>query len=179
MVYVFLAEGFEEIEALTAVDLLRRAEIDLVTVGVKGTDITGAHGITVKADINEQNLSEEIPEMIVLPGGMPGTLNLESSEIVRKMIRLCAENNRFIGAICAAPSILGHMGLLNGKKAVCYPGFEKDLIGAQVQLSSVCLDSNIVTARGAGVAIDFALELIKCLKGKDVADKIKEEILFR
>lgn len=179
MVYVFLAEGFEEVEALTVVDLLRRANVDVKMVGVGATYITGSHGITVKADILDKDLTDELPEMIVLPGGMPGTLNLEASEIVQKMIKLCAKKGSFIAAICAAPSILGHLGLLNGKKAVCYPGFEKDLIGAEIQLSSVCLDSNIITARGVGAAIEFALELIKCLKNRALADEIKEAILYK
>lgn len=179
MVYVFLAEGFEEVEALTVVDLLRRAKVDVKTVGVGAINITGSHDITVKADVSDKDLTDEVPEMIVLPGGMPGTINLEDSQAVQKMIRLCAENNRFIGAICAAPSILGHLGLLKGKRAVCYPGFEKDLIGAEVQLSSVCLDSNIVTARGVGAAIEFGLTLIKCLKGQALADKIKEAIIYK
>ncbi len=179
MVLVFLAQGFEEIEALAPVDLLRRANVDVRTVGVGGKEIAGSHGIVVKADMTDKEIADEMPEMIVLPGGMPGTLNLEASEAVRNMILKCAENNCYIAAICAAPSILGHMGLLKGKKAVCFPGYEKDLIGADVQMSKVCVDGNIVTARGAGAAIDFALELIGCLKGEAVADKIGKAIVYK
>lgn len=125
MIYVFLADGFEETEAIAPIDMLRRAKKTVVTVGVTGKIVTGSHGIPVTADItqDEMQLNDEL-EMIVLPGGMPGTLNEEASEQVQAAITYCAEHDRYLTAICAAPSILGHRGLLQGKHAVCYPGFE-------------------------------------------------------
>ncbi|HAE52225.1 MAG TPA: DJ-1 family protein [Ruminococcus sp.] len=162
MIYVYLAEGFEEIEALTPVDLLRRSGKKVVTVGVGDNVIVGSHGIPVVCDTIAQEavLSYEL-EMIVLPGGMPGTLNLEKSGYVQAAIDYCTDNNKFIGAICAAPSILGHKGLLNGRTAVCYEGFEQQLTGAVIGEDSVVCDGNIITARGAGVAVKFALKLIE------------------
>ena len=120
MIYVFLANGFEEVEALAPVDMLRRAKLDVTTVGVTGKTVTGSHGIPLTADITaeELNIGADM-EMIVLPGGMPGTLNEEASPAVQAAINYCTANDRWIGAICAAPSILGHKGLLKGKTAVC------------------------------------------------------------
>lgn len=162
MIYVFLANGFEETEALAPVDLLRRAGKNVVTIGVGDNIIKGSHGIPVIADTiaQEIRLDEEL-EMIVLPGGMPGTLNLEKSEYVQKAIDYCVQNNRYIGAICAAPSILGHKGLLNGKKAVCYTGFETQLDGASIGDGAVETDGIFITARGAGAAIEFGLKLVE------------------
>lgn len=161
MIYVYLANGFEEIEALTPVDLLRRAGKKVITVGVGDNIIVGSHGIPVVADITAQEarLSDEL-EMIVLPGGMPGTLNLERSEYVQAAIDFCVNRNITIGAICAAPSILGHKGILRGRTAVCYEGFETQLEGAEIGKDSVAEDGNIITARGAGAAVKFALKLV-------------------
>ena len=128
MIYLFLAPGFEEVEALTPADYLRRCELDLKLVGVGGKNITGSHGITVTCDITAEEAAEHLPEMIILPGGMPGTRNLEQSETVTKMITDCYQAGKTIAAICAAPSILGHMGLLNGRRAVCFPGYGRDCI---------------------------------------------------
>lgn len=178
MIYVFLADGFEEIEALAPVDLLRRAGKKVITAGVGSNNITGAHGITVTADIKAENilLDNEL-EMIVLPGGMPGTINLESDNYVQSAIDYCTENNIYIAAICAAPSILGHKGLLNGKTAVCYEGFEKHLEGAVIGNSSVAVDGNIVTARGAGVAVKFGLKLVELLVSEDESNRLCRAIL--
>lgn len=184
MVYVFLADGFEETEAIAPIDMLRRAGKEVVTVGVTGKIVTSSHGIPVEADIIEDEFTDENTdlsniEMIVLPGGMPGTLNEEASSVVQAAIDYCAENNLPIGAICAAPSILGHKGLLNGKNAICYSGFEKELIGAVIAKDKgVVTDGNITTARGAGVAIEFGLELVRILCGSDAKDKLKESILM-
>ena len=135
MVYVFLANGFEELEALAPVDILRRAKADVKTVGVSGMNVTSSHGVAVTADISadELILNDDL-EMIVLPGGMPGTLNLEASEIVQRSVDFCADNDRYIAAICAAPSILGHKGLLKGKKATSFPKFNSELEGADSDL---------------------------------------------
>ena len=166
MIYVFLANGFEEIEALAPVDILRRAEQEVKTVGVGGKTITGSHGITVTADI----------EMLVLPGGMPGTLNLEKSPIVTACARYCAANGVYLAAICAAPSILGHLGLLEGREAICFPGFEGELKGAKLSEKPVCVDGSIITAKGMGVATQFGLTLAGLIAGQDTADKIRASI---
>ena len=173
MVVCFLANGFEEIEGLTPVDCLRRCEKEVVTVGIGGVIIKGAHGIPVITDMedNELKLTDAI-EMIILPGGMPGTLNLEKNETVQKAIDYCVENNIPIAAICAAPSILGHKGLLEGKKAVCYPGFEQELKGAQVLDEAVCVDGNIITSCGMGSAIKFSHAIIEKLFDKARADRL-------
>lgn len=178
MIYVFLAQGFEEVEALTPVDLLRRCGKNVVTVGVNDNIIVGSHNIPVVTDTITQEvvLSDEV-EMIILPGGMPGTVNLENNPVVQQAIDFCVKNNKFIGAICAAPSILGHKGLLNGKKAVCFEGFEDQLTGADVQNTAVAVDGNIVTARGAGVAVQFGLKLAEVLISKERSDVLKASIL--
>jgi 4-methyl-5(b-hydroxyethyl)-thiazole monophosphate biosynthesis len=177
MIYVFLANGFEEIEALTPVDLLRRAEKEVQTVGVTGKTVTGSHGIKVECDITagEIVLGNDL-EMIVLPGGMPGTLNLEKSEIVQTALDFCYDRKIFIGAICAAPSILGHKGLLEGREAIAYPGFETQLAGAKISADSVVQDDFIITAKGAGVAAQFGLKLVETLCGADRSEKIAASI---
>lgn len=178
MIYVFLANGFEEVEALAPVDMLRRAKLDVTTVGVTGKTVTGSHGIPLTADITaeELNIGADM-EMIVLPGGMPGTLNEEASPAVQAAIDYCTANDRWIGAICAAPSILGHKGLLKGKTAVCYTGFEKELTGAQIGNTGVVTDGKIITARGAGVAVDFGLALVGALAGAETQAQIRASIL--
>lgn len=178
MVYLFLAEGFEEIEALTPVDLLRRASISVTTVGVGGKIIRGAHGISVTADISDKELPKNLPdlEMIVLPGGMPGTKNLDACPAVETALSLAVEKNSYIAAICAAPMILGKRGLLNGKHAVCYPGFEADLTGAVVSTEGIAEDGRIITAKAAGYAVDFSLALIRALKGTTAAAQVREAI---
>ena len=177
MVYLFLANGFEEIEALTPVDILRRGGVEVTTVGIGGTEITGSHHITVKADMSDKEFSVlGNVEGIILPGGMPGTKNLERSSIVIKAVRYCFERNIVIGAICAAPSILGHLGILNGKKATAFPGFERDLFDAEISSEYVSVDGNIITARGMGVSVDFALALLEALKDSETANNIKNSI---
>lgn len=181
MVYLFLAEGFEEVEALTPVDYLRRAGVEITTVGVGGEYITGAHGITVKADVCDCDICADSADidMVVLPGGMPGTLNLKASETVGAFIGKAYEKGAFVAAICAAPSILGEAGLLREKSAVCYPGFEKKLLFAKVCDSPVVRDGNIITARAAGAAESFAAELISALKGKETAEAVLKAIIAR
>ena len=180
MIYVYLAEGFEETEAITPIDLLRRAGKNVVTVGVGDNIVKGSHGIPVITDtiVQEAPLSDEL-EMIVLPGGMPGTLNLEKNEYVRRAIEYCHENNRVIGAICAAPSILGHMNILQGRKAVCYTGFEKELYGAEIADGTVSVDGNIVTSRGAGTAMDFALALVEKAVSKEESQRQASAVIYR
>lgn len=178
MIYLFLAEGFEEVEALAPVDMLRRAKLQVTTVGVTGKVVTGSHGIPVTADITADQLTIGADmEMIILPGGMPGTLNEEASPVVQAAIEYCAANDRYIGAICAAPSILGHKGLLKGRTAVCYTGFEKDLTGAEIGTEGVVTDGRIITARGAGVAVDFGLTLVGAILGSEAQAQIRASIL--
>lgn len=177
MVYVFLADGFEEVEALTPVDYLRRAGIETVTVGVTGKTVTGAHNIPVTADITADDVCmNENVEGIVLPGGMPGTLNLENSETVQSAIDYAVRNNLMISAICAAPSILGHKKLLENKQAVCFPGFEEDLYSAQISDCFCVTDGNYITAKGAGAAADFAFAIITYILSQETADKIKSTV---
>lgn len=162
MIYAFLANGFEEIEAITIIDILRRAEKEVITVGIGDNIIRGAHGMVVVADTQDNMIElDDKLEMIFLPGGMPGTLNLERSTVVQSAIDYCVENDKYIAAICAAPSILGHKGILDGKKACCYPGFEQELKGADVNYDAVNADGKIVTSRGAGTAIKLALKLVE------------------
>ena len=177
MVLVFLANGFEETEAVAPIDILRRNGQNVITVGIGEEVITSSHGITVVPDVTEADMSLMTDiDMIVLPGGMPGTLNLEKSRTVQDTIDYCAANGKFIGAICAAPSILGKKGLLKGKKATCFPGFEEFLEGADFTGGPVEKDGNIITARGAGVAVEFGLKLVEALSGKPASDKIRESM---
>ena len=174
MVYVFLAEGFEEIEALFPVDLMRRAGLSVTTVGIGKKEITGSHGITVTADISNENLSFEQIDLLFLPGGMPGTKNLNESSTVHHAIDMAIEQNAYLAAICAAPMILGERGLLVGKRAVCYPSFEKHLIGATVlESEKLVTDGKIITAKGVGVACELGLEIVRILCGKTKADELR------
>ena len=166
-VFVFLAEGFEEIEALTPVDMLRRGGAEVVTVGLGGGLVTGAHGIAVKADITAENFT--LPEdaaMVVLPGGMPGTVNLGESQTVRMALKEAGERGIFIGAICAAPAVLEAAGLLEGKRFTAFPGKLEKATGA-----AVGQDGTIITARSAGVALEFSRILLAALLGTEAAEK--------
>ena len=176
MVCVMLANGFEEVEALTVVDLLRRAGIETVTVGVKTKIISGAHKINDTADITIGELDLCDIRMLVLPGGMPGAKNLQQNKKVIAAVSHCAEANKPIAAICAAPMILGELGLLNGKKAVCFPSFKKHLKNAEITDNNVETDGKIITAVGAGAAFEFTAHIIKMLKGREEANRILEEI---
>lgn len=178
MIYVFLADGFEETEAIAPIDLLRRAGKKVVTVGVGDNMITSSHGVTMVTDTIQQEapLTDEL-EMIVLPGGMPGTLNLEKSPYVQKAINFCTANGKYIGAICAAPSILGHRGLLKGRKAVCYEGFETQLEGAETGSEPVAADGIFITSRGAGTAVEFGLALVEKAVSKAESDRIRASIM--
>lgn len=176
MIYVFLAPGFEEIEALAPVDILRRAGQEVKTVGVSGKVVTGSHGIPVTADIEEKDVETDDMEMMILPGGLPGTLNLEKSPVVTAAARYCAANGVYLAAICAAPSILGHLGLLKDKEAICFPGFEDQLTGAKISEKHVCIDGKIITAKGMGVATEFSLTLASLMAGEEAAKKIHDSI---
>lgn len=173
MIYVFLADGFEETEAVAPIDILRRAEKDVVTVGIGSDAVCSSHGITMLCDITDMQVQlDERLEMIILPGGMPGTLNLEKNSVVQAAIDYCIENNIPVAAICAAPSILGRKGLLKGKKATCFPGFENFLEGAELSPESVVTDGNITTAVGPGAALDFGLRAVEVLCGANESRRI-------
>ena len=180
MIYCFLADGFEEVEAFAPVDMLRRAGADVKTVGVTGEYVTGSHGITVKADMTTESvLLDASLQAVILPGGMPGTLNLEKSEAVQSAIDFAVQLEKLVCAICAAPSILGHKNLLAGREAIAFPGFEKDLYSAKISESFVVRDGNFITAKGAGVALDFGFEIVAALFGKEKADSIRSSIQCR
>ena len=179
MVYVFLADGFEIIEALAPVDVMKRAGLEVKTVGVGGTAVVSSCGVQVGCDMDINDFDFYNVEAIVLPGGMPGTLNLEENETVQKAIDNAMNINAPVCAICAAPSILGHKGLLEGRKAICYPGFEEALEGAEISDDFVVCDGNIITAKGAGVCIDFGLEIVKKLKGEETASAVAQQIQCR
>ena len=164
MIVVLLADGFEEIEALTPVDLLRREGLEVKTVGINGKIAVGAHKIPIVCDI----ISHEVPlddvSMVVFPGGMPGALNLDASPFTDEIIKSVLKRNGHIAAICAAPLVLGRRGLLDGKRATCYPGFECELSGATATGEDIVTDGNITTARGMDVSLAFARELVRIIK---------------
>lgn len=173
MIYLLLADGFEEVEALTPLDLLRRAGKTVLTVSITSErTVRGAHGISVLADLTADALSAPCDEMLILPGGMPGTKNLDASPVTDRLIGEVLANGGRLAAICAAPLILGKRGLLVGKEATCYPGFEGELAGADLSPSFCVTDGNVTTAAGAGCAMDFAAELITLLCGYDKAEEI-------
>ena len=164
MVIVLLAEGFEELEALSPVDILRRADVDVKTVGISGKDVLGAHGISVRADLLPEEVDKDEIDAVVFPGGMPGSLNLDASPYADKFIDAALKNNGHIAAICAAPLVLGRRGLLKGRRATCFPGFESELIGAVATGEAVVTDGNVTTARDFRAAVEFGDELVKILK---------------
>ena len=181
MVYLFLADGFEEIEALTPVDLLRRAGVEVVTVGITGKTVTGSHGIAVSADVSADEALAMLkggksPEMIVLPGGMPGAATLDASSVVDTFIDAAEKANAYVAAICAAPMILGKRGLLRGRQATCFPGFEEYLEGATHMDVHTVTDGRYITGRAMGAATEFALSLVKALKGEGAADFLRAAV---
>ena len=180
MVYLFLADGFEEIEALCTLDFLRRAGVEVKTVGVSGKTANGSHSIPVICDITEEELDTGSDfDMIILPGGMPGSTNLDKSLVVDTMIKRAVAEDKFICAICAAPFILGKRGILKGRKATCYPGFEKELTGAEITDAGVVRHGKIITGRAMGSSHDFALEIVEALCGAQMSQKLKEAVLYQ
>lgn len=178
--YVFLADGFETVEALAVVDILRRAGVETVTVGVsQKNELISAQKIVVRADkiLDDEDYTDA--DIVFLPGGMPGTKNLEADDKVLTIIKKQYESGKIVAAICAAPSILGHLNILQGRKATCYPGFEKDLYGAKVMTDRVVEDGNVITSRGMGTAVDLGLTLIERLFGSEASGKIASGIQYR
>ncbi len=172
MIYLLLADGFEETEMIAPLDILRRAGIPVQTVGVTGKTVTGAHGIPMTADILPEEVDKASAEGVVLPGGMPGTTNLQASAFVIDLVKTCAKENKLVAAICAAPMILGELGLLSGRKATCFPGFEVHLTGATVTSAPVTVAENIITGKGAGAALDFGAALVSFCLGSGEGEKI-------
>lgn len=177
---VFFATGYEECEALLVVDICRRAkiEVDMISVTEEQT-VTSSHGVSVVMDKKLAEVNFDELDMIVLPGGMPGTLNLEACEPLMKQVDAFYAAGKCVSAICAAPSIFGHKGILKGRDAVCYPSFESHLEGANVSQKSVAVSDHVTTSRGLGTAIDFALAITEQLQGKETADQIAAAIVYR
>jgi len=173
-----LAEGFEEIEAVTVVDLLRRAGIEVRTASLAGREVIGSHGITVLADIGLDEAAATDYDMIVLPGGMPGTTHLKSDPRVTRLLRQFAESGRYTAAICAAPSVLAHAGLLEGRKATSFPGFLKSDSAPGIRLSedAVVVDGKVATSRGPGTAVPFGLALIELLEGPEARREVQDRL---
>ncbi|MDD4144507.1 MAG: DJ-1/PfpI family protein [Prolixibacteraceae bacterium] len=178
-VAVHLADGFEEIEAVSIIDVLRRAGIDTVTVSITGKfEVTGAHGIKIKADKLFEEVNFDKTGMIVLPGGMPGAKNLKTHSGLRDQIQKFNNSGKPLGAICAAPMVFGDLGILKNKTATCFPGFESQLTGADVTGAEVEVSGNVITGKGPGVAIKFALEIVKTLKGESLAAQLAEDLIM-
>lgn len=176
-VNMFFADGYEEVEALTVVDLLRRVGISVDMISITGDIVvTGSHGISVTMDKLFEDASEA--DMIVLPGGMPGTTNLMSSDRLCDMIKDYYNSSRYIAAICAAPTVFGKLGLLKEKRATCYPGMEEELYCEESLEDAVVIDGKIITSRGLGTAIDFALAIIRVLVNDDTAENLAEKIVY-
>ena len=179
-VFIFLAEGFEEVEALAVADVLIRAGSDVKLISISDNLLVkGAHCIEVKAKYLLENIVNEEFDLLFLPGGMPGTRNLGDSEKLKELIIKADKEGKLISAICAAPSVLGKLGLLKNRKATCYPGFEKDLIGAELLSEKVVKDGHIITSRGMGTAIDLGLKLTEIMYDKKTANEIAESIEYR
>lgn len=177
-VYIHLAEGFEEIEAVTVIDILRRAKIQVESVSVSGKkEVTGAHQIMLTADRLFEEIDYGQDDMIVLPGGMPGTKNLLAHPGLVEKIQIFAQQDQWLAAICAAPMILGRLGILDQKTATCFPGFEEDLQGATFSDAPVVQSGKIITSRGPGTAIPFALKIVENLAGPEIAAAIKEGLM--
>lgn len=180
MVYIFLADGFEEVEAITPYDYLKRSGLEVKLIGIDKKEICGSHNLKVLVDfeINEIEITPKKEDFIILPGGLKGTENLFSN---KKLLNILKEASKVssIGAICAAPSILGRLGILKNKKACCYPGFEKFLEGSQILQEDVVVDSNIITSKGAGTAQQFSFEIVKYLKGEKESEKIQKQVQWK
>lgn len=179
MVYVLLGTGFEEIEALTPVDLMRRAGIEVLTVGISGSHVTGGHGITVAADILQEQVDPTELDMVILPGGLGSVAAARASAQAQELLRFAWENGKFVASICAGPTVLADLGITDGRAAVCYPGFEGELSKADVKTEAVIRDGNLITAASAGCAVKFALELIRALRGDEAAAAVAKQIVIR
>ena len=180
MVYMLLGTGFEETEAIAPLDLLRRAGIEVLTVGINGKVVYGGHGIGIEADITIDEMDLTNLEMIILPGGLGGVSSIRGSKPAMEAITFAKENGKFTAAICAGPTILADLGIANGKNATCYPGCETDMGDAAIDSSAACVqDGTVITGASAGCAIPFGLALIRALKGPDAANTVQSQIVIR
>lgn len=177
---IFFADGCEEIEGLSVVDICRRADLEIQTISIMGKpQVTGSHNITFQTDTVFEEVDFETLDGVILPGGMPGTLHLKDHEGVQRIICEFAKDKKLVAAICAAPSVLGEAGLLEGKKAVCHVGFEDKLLGAEVSFENVMRDGNIITSRGMGTAFDFGLEIVRYFKDEAVVEDVKSHMIYQ
>ena len=180
MVYMLLGTGFEETEAIAPLDLLRRAGVDVLTVGVNGKTVYGGHGIGIEADIALSELDLTNLEMIILPGGLGGVASVRASKEAMSALQFAWENDKFVAAICAGPTVLADLGITDGKKATCYPGCETGMGSAIMQENAPCVrDGKLITGTSAGCAIPFGLALIEALKGREAADAVAQQIVIR
>lgn len=179
MVYVMLGTGFEEIEALAPVDLLRRAGVPVLTVGINGKTVTGGHGIAVEADITLEQMDLTDLEMIVLPGGLGGVASIRASRETLDAVRFAHDNDRFVAAICAGPTVLADLGITDGRKTTCYPGQIGNMGAAIVEEKAFVRDGKLITGASAGCAVEFALALVEALRGADAAGTIRSQIVIR
>lgn len=179
MVYILLGTGFEEVEAITPVDLLRRAGIEVLTAGINGKTVYGGHNIGIEADIMLEEMDLTQLDMLVLPGGLGGVASIRASEGAMNALRFAKENDKFIAAICAGPTVLADFGITDGKQATCYPGCEAQMGSAVMVNAAAVTDGKIITGTSAGCAADFALALIAALKGPETADAIAKQIVIR
>ena len=179
MVYILLGTGFEETEAIAPLDLLRRAGIDVLTVGLNGKTVYGGHGIGVECDIVIDEMDLTALDMIVLPGGLGGVASIRGCKAAMDAVQFAFENGKFTAAICAGPTVLADLGITNGKKAVCYPGCEGGMGSAIIENAPAIRDGNLITGTSAGCAIPFGLELIRALKGDAAAETIRAQIVLR
>lgn len=177
MVYVLLADGFEEIEAIEPIDILRRGGVDVKTVGINDKFVTGSHNIKIEADISIDEISLDDMELLMLPGG-PGHTNIEKSEKAMELLNDAYKKGVYISAICASPSIIGKIGMLKGKKATCFPGYEKFLHGATIVADKAVSDGQMITGKGAGAASEFGFCMLQALKGDKIANEIKSSMQY-
>lgn len=178
-VFEFLATGFEETEALAPADMLKRVGVEVVMVSITGKrEVTSSHGVTVLADALFEETDCTCGDMVILPGGMPGTKNLDSFEPLNDLISMYLSNGKYLAAICAGPMVYGRCGMLENHEACCYPGFEEELKGATVKVDNVVVSGQFITARGAGVSVEFGLKLVEVLLGKETADKLANQVIF-
>lgn len=177
---IFMADGCEEIEGLTVVDIVRRAKMEIVMISITGKrEVTSSHQVTFLTDALAAEADYDTLDGIVLPGGMPGTLNLQADETVNKVIRQFAAEGKLVCAICAAPSVLGAADILEGKWATCHPGFEEKLTGAKVEEKEVVVDGNVITSRGMGTAIPFALEIVRYFADDETVEQVRKGLVYR
>lgn len=178
-VYEFLATGFEEVEAMAPVDIFRRGGVEIKTVSVTGNlDVVSAHGVTIKADALFEDVDLKDATLLMLPGGLPGATNLNEHEGLKKALVEQAKEGRLVAAICAAPLVLGGLGLLKGKKATCYPGFEKYMFGADYTQQLCSVDGNIITGEGPAASFAYAYTLLEIVKGKGASEPLKEGMMY-